>query len=60
MRLATQSIATLTIAAAAVFTHFGSADNPKARAAAGGCTKLVVTIRNVVRAAAAALIKTIT
>ena len=58
IRLAAQSIITLIIAAIAVLIYSGSADKPKARAAAGGCTKLVVTIRNVVNAEAAAHIKT--
>ena len=57
MCLTVQSIITPTIAAIAVFTHAESAGNPKARAAAGGCTKLVVTIRNVVSAEADAHIK---
>ena len=57
MRLAAHSAIILIIAAIAVFVHCGSADNPKARAAAGGCTQLVVIIKNVVNAEAAAHIK---
>ena len=52
MCLAAQSIITPSIAASAVFTQFGSADNPKARAAAGGCTRVVEIIKNVVSAEA--------
>ena len=58
MALARQSIITPIIAAIAAFIAIGSIDNPKARAAAGGCTKLVVVIKNVANAGAAAHIKT--